>query len=342
VSDRTERNVRRVVERELAQVDSPEGAEAVLDRAEQLAAGATEQDAGQLAAAVTTPPAPGAAPEGEAAAGATGRAASRAIVDAARAGPGEEGVAAALVETAAQAVAPTPAADAVTRGAQAAMSPSVPSPAAADRGRALLQEAALRRMAPRDSLDARLFLAVNGAPHPGWLDRLVDAVTFAFRGGWIWLVGLTLARTLGLVGGGPALLEVAAATLGTTWIAEYPIKTYFRRRRPFVDVLRAVVVGKKPGSWSFPSGHTASAFAAATALSGGWPRRAPLFFGLAGLVGVSRVYAGAHYPGDVVSGAFFGITIAGVIRTLVRVVAAAIGGAGRAPTLRLPESVRRR
>lgn len=110
---------------------------------------------------------------------------------------------------------------------------------------------------------------------------------------------------------------MAPCTIGATAIVEYPIKGIFRRRRPFVDVIRAVVVGKKPGSWSFPSGHTASSFAAATALASVWPRMSPLFLLVAGGVGMSRVYAGAHYPGDVLSGAFLGTTLAGVIRVLV-------------------------
>ena len=73
--------------------------------------------------------------------------------------------------------------------------------------------------------------------------------------------------------------------------------------------MRALVVGKKPGSWSFPSGHTASSFAAAWVLSKRWPRQSPLFFALAALVGTSRTYVGAHYPGDVVSGAGAGMLL---------------------------------
>ena len=52
MSDPTERCVRDVVERELARVDSPATAEAVLEQAEQLAAGTTEEEAARLAAAV--------------------------------------------------------------------------------------------------------------------------------------------------------------------------------------------------------------------------------------------------------------------------------------------------
>src|SRR4030095_15579774 len=107
-----------------------------------------------------------------------------------------------------------------------------------------------------------------------------------------------------------AVGEMAVPAPVATWLVEYPIKAYFRRRRPFIDVVRALVVGKRPGSWSFPSGHTASSFACAWVLSTYWPRRAPLFFTLASIVGLSRIYVGAHYPGDVLSGAIAGTAIA--------------------------------
>ena len=49
-----------------------------------------------------------------------------------------------------------------------------------------------------------------------------------------------------------------------------------------------------------------------------WPRRAPLFFGLAATVGFSRIYVGAHYPGDVLAGATLGMVIAEAIRRPIR------------------------
>ena len=48
------------------------------------------------------------------------------------------------------------------------------------------------------------------------------------------------------------------------------------------------------------------------------PTRAPIFFGLASTVGFSRIYVGAHYPGDVLSGAALGMIIAEAIRRPVR------------------------
>jgi undecaprenyl-diphosphatase len=57
---------------------------------------------------------------------------------------------------------------------------------------------------------------------------------------------------------------------------------------------------------SFPSGHATTAFAAAVLLSLRYPRGAVVFFGLAVLVGLSRVVLGSHFPSDVVAGAVLG------------------------------------
>ena len=69
-----------------------------------------------------------------------------------------------------------------------------------------------------------------------------------------------------------------------------------------------------PTSGSFPSGHTASAFAFATAVTADLPQLALPLFGLATVVGYSRVHNGVHYPGDVMAGAVLGLTTGTVIR----------------------------
>jgi undecaprenyl-diphosphatase len=84
------------------------------------------------------------------------------------------------------------------------------------------------------------------------------------------------------------------------------VKPIFRRQRPFVG-REILVVGIRPADASFPSGHTASSFAAATALSTFYPNVAPLVFGLATLVGASRVHLGHHFPSDAAVGGLIGI-----------------------------------
>jgi undecaprenyl-diphosphatase len=232
-------------------------------------------------------------------------------------GPTTTQAAATLAAEAAEAVAPTEDADVVGEAARQVVSPSTPTKPETRRGLELLRHALLERMEPHEWLDARLYIAVNSLPHPGWLYRLTDGITFIFNGGWIWLGGAFAAALLGVRGGKEAAYRLAMPLAVTTWVVEHPVKSFFRRKRPFIDIVRALVVGKKPGTWSFPSGHTASSFAAAAVLSRCWPQAKPYFFGLASLVGFSRIYAGAHYPGDVAAGATLGVALAAAVRWLV-------------------------
>jgi membrane-associated phospholipid phosphatase len=73
---------------------------------------------------------------------------------------------------------------------------------------------------------------------------------------------------------------------------------------------------RRPVTSSFPSGHASSAVFAATLLSEGHTRRAPLWFALAGVVAASRPYAKLHHTSDVVAGAATGLTLALVARRL--------------------------
>ena len=65
-----------------------------------------------------------------------------------------------------------------------------------------------------------------------------------------------------------------------------------------------------PGSTSFPSGHSASAFAFATGVGSVLPREAVPIRALAAAVAYSRVHTGVHYPADAIAGAFLGTTVA--------------------------------
>src|SRR5205823_4000980 len=159
-------------------------------------------------------------------------------------------------ETAAESVAPTPAAAHVVHAAHAALSPSQPVSPRARRGRNLLKAALLRRMGPLQGLDARIYLAINGSRHPGWLDSVAWAIAIVFIGGWVWVIGALVAYLLHVQRSWTAVTRLLPMVVGATWIVEFPIKAFFRRRRPFVHIVRALVIGKKPGSWSFPSGHT--------------------------------------------------------------------------------------
>ena len=85
------------------------------------------------------------------------------------------------------------------------------------------------------------------------------------------------------------------------------LKYSIKRERPFNTYPDIENVTAAPG-YSFPSGHTSTAFATATSLSMEYPKWyiiAPSF-AWASAVGYSRMHLGVHYPSDVVSGAIVG------------------------------------
>jgi membrane-associated phospholipid phosphatase len=61
---------------------------------------------------------------------------------------------------------------------------------------------------------------------------------------------------------------------------------------------------------SFPSGHTQTIFAITAALTILYPRLGIVFFSIAILVGGSRIILIAHYPSDVIFGAYLGLSTA--------------------------------
>jgi undecaprenyl-diphosphatase len=129
---------------------------------------------------------------------------------------------------------------------------------------------------------------------------------------------------------------------GFVWLAIAVVSSLvWRRALPFVltllavaaadglaSLLKAAIGAKRPAepdalitiphSHSFPSGHTATAFAAATVLSALLPRGAAGFFVLAAAIGYSRIYVGVHWPLDVVGGAVVGVVTALLLLAVAR------------------------
>jgi membrane-associated phospholipid phosphatase len=117
---------------------------------------------------------------------------------------------------------------------------------------------------------------------------------------------------------------VAAALAVTTAAALVTVlKEAFDRARPPVADPGLDPVGIVPASASFPSGHAATAFAAAVAVALVYPRLGRPLLALAVVIAVSRVYLGVHYVLDVAVGTVLGIAVGIAAAWVVRRVAPA-------------------
>jgi undecaprenyl-diphosphatase len=144
----------------------------------------------------------------------------------------------------------------------------------------------------------------------GALDWLFEWLSRIGTFGLVWiLIGFALA--LAQRRPAPVLIITAAAFLGN--LSSTAGKLLIDRTRPHYHPLIKV-----PTSHSFPSGHSASSFAAATAIGVITPRlRVPAFVLAAGIA-FSRVYNGVHWPLDVLVGAVLGVLIALLLLAAIR------------------------
>jgi membrane-associated phospholipid phosphatase len=154
-------------------------------------------------------------------------------------------------------------------------------------------------------LDAWAFLLFNlrGA-RPIWLDRLM--VGFTQIGSGIAAIGIALVFLL--TGNRLLAYELMLGTLSLWMIVEI-LKLLVNRSRPFIHLTQARIVGFRAIGRSFPSGHTSQSFFMATLMSQYFHPGllvVLLLYGCAFIVGITRMYVGAHYPRDVVAGAILG------------------------------------
>ena len=149
-------------------------------------------------------------------------------------------------------------------------------------------------------LDLALCRAIRQLPHQAATDRLLAGASRAtdHAAGWV---------ALGAAG---AMIDRdrrwewlrAAAVVAIAQAASVRLKRLLPRERPAgrgLDPLASVTT-----PLSFPSSHTATAWAAVEAYRDVLPR--PALLAVAVAYGVSRPYLGVHYPSDVVAGALLG------------------------------------
>ncbi|MBE3577791.1 MAG: phosphatase PAP2 family protein [Limnochordales bacterium] len=146
-----------------------------------------------------------------------------------------------------------------------------------------------------------------------WLDRVMRLLTHA--GSWWSCMGISTA-----LWAFPTSRTLAVATAISVVTSHLPVqllKRTVQRPRPYFALQGYRKLVAPLTDYSFPSGHTAAAFAMAGILSTSGLPIALVSWSLAIIVGISRMYLGHHYPLDVAFGAVLGIAGAVLGRALV-------------------------
>lgn len=160
-------------------------------------------------------------------------------------------------------------------------------------------------------IDNTILIYINSNLRNPVLDKVMVAITSLGNMGIIWIV-ISIILIISKKHRKTGVMVIAAVFLSTI-LGEGILKHIFRRLRPVNEILKNGPLIAKPLSYSFPSGHTACAFAAYGVIAKYSKKYSIAVFILAILIGFSRLYLYVHYPTDVLCGAILGLISARIV-----------------------------
>ncbi|HEX7536698.1 MAG TPA: phosphatase PAP2 family protein [Dermatophilaceae bacterium] len=166
-------------------------------------------------------------------------------------------------------------------------------------------------LADARNIDQAVYAAIARTPTPT-LDREMSTLSHAANYSRLWMGSAAAIALVGGRAGRRAAVQGLTSVAVTSSVVNLAVKRIGRRQRPDragedVPAARHVVM---PTSLSFPSGHSAAAFAFATGVGNRLPVVAGPLHAIAGVVAYSRVHTGVHHPSDVVVGSVLGTVLA--------------------------------
>jgi membrane-associated phospholipid phosphatase len=159
------------------------------------------------------------------------------------------------------------------------------------------------------ALDLALLRLLRTNAHRPKPETVVLAFTHAGEHGLAWQCLCALGACLDR-GRRSAYLRTMR-TVALAYLANIALKYLVRRRRPHIAGLPPL--SSTVTSLSYPSAHSTTSFAAARALTRERALPWPPIYAAAKAMAASRVYAGVHYPTDVLAGAALGTAVASLL-----------------------------
>jgi YegS/Rv2252/BmrU family lipid kinase len=174
-----------------------------------------------------------------------------------------------------------------------------------------------RVLAALDAWDRRLFNRLTRRER-GVVDTALKRLSDSANRSVLWFAIAAAIAILGGRRGQRAALRGVISLAITSTLVNVPLKYLARRDRPPIRPGDRPLPVSLPGSFSFPSGHSASAFAFATGVALEEPRLLGPILPLAAGVAYSRVHLRVHYPLDVLAGVTIGAAMGLASEPVVR------------------------
>ena len=155
-------------------------------------------------------------------------------------------------------------------------------------------------------MDGNVLLFIQEHVRQEWMDWFWTSITRLGDGGYFWIL-LAVALLIPKQTRPAGIAALLALSVGAL-ITNVAVKNIVARTRPYEVIDGLAILIERQKDFSFPSGHTNASFAAAFALFKTLPARwGAAALVLAGLIALSRLYVGVHYPSDVLGGVLFGL-----------------------------------
>jgi undecaprenyl-diphosphatase len=161
-----------------------------------------------------------------------------------------------------------------------------------------------------EQVDDAVYAAIAATPTPS-LDTAMRRLSSAANQSRLWIAAAAALGACGGATGRRAAWTGLRSIAVTSAVVNLAVKPLARRQRPDRDLHDVPVTRhvRMPSSASFPSGHSASAFAFAGGVGRVSPGAGVPLHLLASAVAYSRVHTGVHFPGDTVLGSVVGTVV---------------------------------